>query len=49
MELLAPAGNLEKLEFVYLYCADAAHMRIRDFSFRAKADNIGEKELEKTR
>jgi len=47
MELLAPAGNLEKLEFAYLYGADAAYMGIRDFSLRAKADNIGEKEYGK--
>lgn len=40
MELLAPAGNLEKLKTVYLYGADAAYIGINDFSLRQKADNF---------
>lgn len=40
MELLAPAGNLEKLYYGYTYGADAAYIGIRDFSLRARADNF---------
>lgn len=39
-ELLAPAGNLEKLETVYRYGADAAYIGIKNFSLRRKADNF---------
>ncbi|MDL2229927.1 U32 family peptidase, partial [Treponema sp. OttesenSCG-928-L16] len=44
MELLAPAGNLEKLKTAYLYGADAAYIGIRNFSLRRKADNFNEEE-----
>ncbi|MDR1933766.1 MAG: U32 family peptidase [Spirochaetales bacterium] len=40
MELLSPAGNLEKLKYAYLYGADAAYIGIGDFSLRVKADNF---------
>lgn len=40
MELLSPAGNLEKLKIVYQYGADAAYIGINDFSLRLKADNF---------
>ncbi|QQO11217.1 peptidase U32 family protein [Breznakiella homolactica] len=40
MELLAPAGNLEKLKTAYRYGADAAYTGILDFSLRRKADNF---------
>ncbi|MCK4541052.1 MAG: U32 family peptidase C-terminal domain-containing protein [Spirochaetales bacterium] len=40
MELLSPAGNLEKLEYVYRYGADAAYIGIGNFSLRAKADSL---------
>ncbi len=40
MELLAPAGNLEKLQTVYRYGADAAYIGIGQFSLRAKAENF---------
>ncbi len=40
MELLSPAGNLEKLKYAYLFGADAAYMGIKAFSLRAKADNL---------
>ncbi|MBN2736127.1 MAG: U32 family peptidase [Spirochaetales bacterium] len=42
MELLAPAGNWEKLKTAYLYGADAAYIGIKNFSLRAKADNFYE-------
>lgn len=46
MELLAPAGNIEKLKYAYEYGADAAYIGIRNFSLRAKADNFNENEHE---
>ena len=49
MELLAPAGNLEKLYYAYEYGADAAYIGIKNFSLRAKADNFYENEWEKIR
>ena len=44
MELLAPAGNMEKLKYAYQYGADAAYIGIKNFSLRAKADNFGRDE-----
>ncbi len=44
MELLAPAGNVEKLKYAYLYGADAAYIGIKNFSLRAKADNLYDQE-----
>ncbi|MFW6361592.1 MAG: peptidase U32 family protein [Spirochaetota bacterium] len=44
MELLAPAGNIEKLHYAYLYGADAAYIGIRSFSLRARADNFHSEE-----
>lgn len=49
MELLAPAGNLEKLYYAYEYGADAAYIGIKNFSLRAKADNFYEDEWEQIR
>lgn len=46
MELLSPAGNLEKLKYAWLYGADAAYIGLKGFSLRAKADNFGTKEME---
>ncbi|MBN1646607.1 MAG: U32 family peptidase C-terminal domain-containing protein [Spirochaetales bacterium] len=46
MELLSPAGNLEKLHYAYLYGADAAYIGIRNFSLRAKSDNFHDSEYE---
>ena len=46
MELLAPAGNLEKLKTVYQYGADAAYIGINNFSLRHKADNFSDKDFE---
>ena len=40
MELVSPAGNLEKLKYAYLYGADAVYIGIKDFSLRAQADNF---------
>lgn len=44
MELLAPAGNLEKLSYAYTYGADAAYIGIKNFSLRARADNFSSEE-----
>lgn len=40
MELLSPAGNVEKLKYCYLYGADAAYIGLKNFSLRVKADNF---------
>ncbi len=47
MELLAPAGNIEKLYYAYKYGADAAYIGIKNFSLRAKAENFGGDEWSK--
>jgi putative protease len=45
-ELLAPAGNFEKMKTAIHYGADAVYMGISGLSLRAKADNFNERELE---
>jgi len=45
-ELLAPAGNFEKLVTALHYGADAVYMGFSGFSLRAKADNFTPEELE---
>jgi len=40
MELLSPAGSIEKLRYAYRYGADAAYIGLPLFSLRAKAENI---------
>lgn len=44
-ELVAPAGNAEKLETVLHYGADAVYLGLADFSLRAKAKNFAPEEL----
>ncbi len=44
-ELLAPAGDYEKLVTALHYGADAVYMGLSGFSLRAKADNFTEDEL----
>ncbi|BBE31262.1 protease [Tepiditoga spiralis] len=46
-ELLAPAGNFEKLQTVLNFGADAAYMGGKLFNLRALAGNFDEDELEK--
>lgn len=46
-ELLAPAGNFEKLKTALHYGADAVYMGLSGFSLRAKADNFSPEGLEK--
>lgn len=46
-ELLAPAGNPEKLKTAFLYGADAVYAGGRNFSLRQYADNFSSDELAK--
>ena len=46
IELLAPAGNLEKLKFAFMYGADACYIGGRNFSLRANAKNFSIEEME---
>ena len=45
-ELLAPAGDFEKMKAAIHYGADAVYLGLSDFSLRAKADNFSEGKLE---
>ncbi|MBR7064365.1 MAG: U32 family peptidase, partial [Treponema sp.] len=47
MELLSPAGNVEKLYYAYSYGADAAYIGLKNFSLRVKADNFYDDEYKK--
>lgn len=47
MELLSPAGNVEKLYYAYSYGADAAYIGLKKFSLRVKADNFYDDEYKK--
>ncbi len=44
-EILAPAGDLERLKIALLYGADAVYVGGRDFSLRANAKNFSIEEL----
>ncbi len=45
VELLAPAGSLEKLKYAFLYGADACYLGYKNFSLRANAKNFSKEEL----
>lgn len=45
VELLAPAGNFEKLKTAFYFGADAAYIGGKDFSLRSFADNFTRDEL----
>lgn len=47
VELLAPAGNFEKLEVAIHYGADAVYLAGRDFSLRSYADNFTTEEMDR--
>lgn len=47
VELLAPAGDLERLKFAYLYGADAVYIGGVNYSMRANAVNFTYEEIEK--
>lgn len=44
-ELLAPAGNLEKLKMALLYGADAVYLGGKSFGLRAFGGNFTDEEL----
>ena len=44
-ELLAPAGNFEKMEIAFHYGADAVYLAGKDFSLRSFSENFSEQEL----
>lgn len=46
VELLAPAGNLEKLKMAVLYGADAVYMGGEAYGLRAYADNFSPEEMQ---
>jgi putative protease len=46
MELVSPAGNVEKLAYAWEYGADAAYIGLKNFSLRVKADNFHGEEHE---
>ncbi len=46
VELLAPAGNLEKLKTAVHYGANAVYLGGKDHSLRAKAGNFTKEEME---
>ncbi|HOE91106.1 MAG TPA: U32 family peptidase [Candidatus Cloacimonadota bacterium] len=45
MELLAPAGNFEKAKYALQYGADAIYIGGKQYSLRAKADNLDDEQL----
>ena len=45
MEILSPAGNLEKLKYALRYGADAVYCAGKRFGLRAKAGNLSNQEL----
>lgn len=45
VELLSPAGDLEKLKIAYLYGADACYIGGKEFSLRANANNFSLEEI----
>ena len=47
IELLAPAGNLEKLKMAVLYGADAVYMGGEEYGLRAYADNFGSEDMKR--
>lgn len=45
IELLAPAGTLEKMKYAFMYGADAVYFGGKDFSLRANAKNFSREEI----
>lgn len=45
VELLAPAGSLDRLKIAYLYGADAVYIGGKNFSLRANATNFSNEEI----
>ncbi len=49
VELLSPAGSVEKLRLALAYGADAAYLGLSDFSLRTNAKNFTEEDLDEVR
>lgn len=49
IELLSPAGTLEKLSYAYGYGADAAYIGMQEFSLRTRAGNISDDDVHELR
>jgi U32 family peptidase len=47
IELIAPGGSLEKIEYAYYYGADAVYVGLPDFSLRARINEFTENKIEK--
>ena len=45
IELLSPAGSMDKLKIALLYGADAVYFGGRNYSLRANAKNLGIEEI----
>jgi len=45
LELLAPAGSIEKMKYAFAYGADAVYMGIPDFSLRVRINQFGMKDV----
>ncbi|NMA50932.1 MAG: U32 family peptidase [Mollicutes bacterium] len=45
IELLAPAGDIEKAHFAFLYGADAIYIGGKDYSLRANATNFSKEDI----
>ena len=45
IELLSPAGDLEKLKYALMYGADAVYIGGREYSLRANAKNFSREEI----
>ena len=48
MELLAPAGDIERLKMALLYGADAVYIGGKDYSLRANAKNFSIEEIKES-
>ena len=48
VELLAPAGDFERLKIALLYGADACYIGGKNYSLRANANNFSLEEIEKS-
>ena len=46
VELLAPAGNLERLKYSFIYGADAVYFAGKKFGMRANAENFSDDEIQ---
>lgn len=45
IELLAPAGSLEKMKYAFVYGADAVYFGVPDFSLRVRVNKFSEKDI----